>query len=182
MLGLTLSLSSCVRWNIGDRIRQSAETRTGADIAHPVDGKVYNGRYVCAPEVTYRPKSRWVYAGLHSRPAAATEVKPTGRVIIAEIEPAHGKEPARFVRSVRALPAGATSAQLMPIPPATEASYGSMACNLNEKGRYTTVAAAPFYVIDPVLNVLSTPFYWCYVGVKTLVTGSEPQWELPEGE
>ncbi len=179
LCGLSLTLSSCVRWNIGDRIRHSAETRTGVNISRPVDGLIYNGRYVCAPEVTYRPKSLWVYGGLRERPVAATQVKRTGRIVIAEIKPAKDKEPARFVRSVRSLPAGATAAPFHRRPPLTEASLGTTVCNHGENGKWIQMAAAPFYVIDPALNVLSTPFYWAYVGIKTLVTGEDPQWEIP---
>ncbi len=182
LFALSLTLSSCVRWNIGERIRQGSETRTGADIAHCVDGKLYDGRYVVAPEVTYRPKSRWVYAGLKPRPAEAADIKRTGRSIIAEIQPAQGQEPARFVRSVRALPAGAKATAFAPLPPATEDSLGTTACNHNRAGKHLRLAAAPFYVIDPLLNVVSTPFYWLYVGGKTLVTGQEPQWELPAAD
>ncbi len=172
-----LSLSGCVRWNFGERLREANAWHVGADTAHPVDGKLYGGRYVYAPVVEYVPRTPVVSAGLHATPAKAVHQRRSGRTVVAELEFPKGEAP-RFVRALPAMPADAVAHPYTLKLPATERSFGTMAINRVKKSRRARYFAAPHdYVVDPVLSIVSTPFYWLYVGGHIIVTGGDPGWE-----
>ncbi len=173
LVGCSLLFSSCVYWNIGSRLSEQGETRRGADIAHPVDGLLYGGRYMFAPEVEYVPRTPIISAGEHEMPSLATKVRRTGRVVVAEVEfPKKGG--ARFVRALRSMPADAQGLPFTRNLPATSRTYGTTVSNRTESGRYFRGASAPFtYVVDPVLSVFSTPIYWIYSGGRFMAKRDE---------
>ncbi len=99
-------------FNIGERIRQGGELRTGVDVNHPVGNCYYVYRspgggaefYVQAPEVSYRPQislvdiddidyalddskyvlARWMGIPYHAQ-TAVLDVQPTGRILCAHV-------------------------------------------------------------------------------------------------
>ncbi len=173
LLLASLCLTSCVRWNLGARVREAGEVRVGADISHPVDGMIYNGRYVFAPVVEYKPRTPLVYTSWEERPADAREQRRSGRTVVAEIAFPEGGSP-HFLRALRAMPEGAVPAPCTLNLPATERSFGTMASNREAKKRGIRAFAAPLdYVVDPVLSVVSTPFYWLYACGHNLFTGGK---------
>ncbi len=176
-LSCSLMFTSCVRWNLGARVREASETRMGADIAHPVDGKLYDGRYLFAPVVEYKPRTPIVSAGWYPSPAVATQQRRTGRTVVAEIEFPKG-EPVRFVRALHAMPKGVVGHPYTFNMRATERSFGTMVCDRSRQGRAARAAEAPLtYVVDPVLSLVSTPIYWVYLTGRMLVTGGRTGWE-----
>ncbi len=162
-----LLLPSCVRWNIGENIRERAEIRVGADVTQ---------RFVCkttqqllASEVTYRTSTPLI-ALLDDTDPAAREVTPTG--YLREVEPLPpGKRRSYFLpRNARTTvlerwqgappPEGdrEEACDLGYTPKADSTRWFGCAEVQREEG-YALAAtlAAPFdYLIDPALTAVSS--------------------------
>ncbi len=122
-----LLLPSCIfHAHTADRLRDPYTTYTGADIYHPVDGKIHytpkeaqksfiSEGYVVANEVTFTRKSKVMNTdNFYPGDDAAENFKPTGRQLVVKINAAGYQE------TLPALPKGLMS---MPAPTTDEERY-----------------------------------------------------------
>ncbi len=180
---LTLALSSCVvKSNIGDQIRDGNVVYTGADVRHPVDGKVYRTSdmnmyddvYVRAPEVTYTKYTPWFTVknkDLAEKQSEARNVRPTGNTLVVQAI-AYKNKPEFFRQQLTQMPAGVTGAQAESALGNCVEAYGEI--SKTELGWGKKIAAAPFdYFLDPVFTgvgtvgasvgwAVYTPFKWMW--------------------
>ncbi len=175
------ALTSClVQSNIGDRIREGAEVYTGADVRHPVDGKIYrtadmnsyDDAFVRAKEVTYMRHTPWLTEKKYLKNRAeAQQVTPTGRVLAVQVISFENR-PEFYRQTVPQLPAGVRAAQAVMTDDNRIESYGVI--SKTDCGPWRKAAAAPFdYLLDPVISGVSTvggsvgliiysPFKWMW--------------------
>ncbi len=174
-----LLLPACVQWNMGERIRESAETRVGADVTQ---------RFVCAetqqtlaPEVTYRADTPLVSFGRDVEPVAH-DVTPTGQLRVVELPAPKGARHMMLPRHVRTTVRERWAGTPQPGRAATphRISYRITADNARWLGtaerqrgdyyRLRAILAAPFdYCIDTALTVLSTTVALPLVGIPVLL-------------
>ncbi len=165
LLGAALLLSSCTRWHLGDRLRAPYTTYTGADLAHPVDGKIHHDKgldpekgersYVVAPEMTYRLRPQLTNTdSIKPVPPERVGFRPTGRTVVVEIsKPAHG--PAEY-REVPRLPRGLVAERHDSDSPSF---FPAELARREERPGWARRALIHScdYAVDPLLNVLTVP-------------------------
>ncbi len=163
-----LLLPSCITWDIGGHLKQKQTTYTGVDTAHPVDGKIYRPAYgkesyfyVTAPEVTYS----YAYPamgngfGMQVIHPAASNVRPTGRVVTAKVEPANrayiGSR--QQATAISALPQGLCAEETFADSHDAPAP-AVLSSHRNEPGfaRRALIGSCD-YVADPILNIITPP-------------------------
>ncbi len=177
----SLALSSCVvQSNIGDQIRDGGVVYTGADVRHPVDGKVYrtpdmnmyDDVYVRAPEVTYTKYTPcFAVKKDFKRQAEARDVRVTGNTVVVQAI-AYKNKPEFFRQKLNRMPAGVTAAPAQSVKDNSVEAYGEI--SKTEIGWGRKAAAAPFdYFLDPVFTGVGTvgasvgwavysPFKWMW--------------------
>ncbi len=175
----SLIIPGCVQWNIGERIREQAEVRVGADVTQ---------RFVCettrqllAPEVTYRAATPLITL-LDDKDPAAQELTPTGYLREVSLPPLKGvgyKLPRHARTTVRERWQGAPPPEsergeyVEPGYTPTADSVRWLGCaGVRQEEGYTLAAtlAAPFdYVIDPVLSAVSSAVAMPVFGFVLLV-------------
>ncbi len=161
-----LLLPACVQWNMGERIRESAETRVGADVTQ---------RFVCAetqqtlaPEVTYRAETPLITFLREDEDPAAREVTPTGQLRVVSLPRVKGLSyflPRRARTTVHERwtgnPHPAREEDAVPLgysPTADNARWlGTAERRREEDYALKAALAAPFdYCLDPVLSTASS--------------------------
>ncbi len=195
VVAVLLLLPSCVRWDIGQNIRECAETRVGVNpyerYACPADAPELASvalsdpqrpgrcRHVfLAPEVTYRMDSPFINSVPLSGPAEVSEVVPTGelRVVALYLRKPDGcqiRVGERYKGERAALTPYVEPEKSDRLPTLTEGGQNShrLGCvevRQDEGYFWYAAAAAPFdYLIDPALSLLSTPVFWGYAFVAS---------------
>lgn len=197
LIALLFSLSSCVSWQTGERLRAPYERYTGIDIDHPSDGKIYyrpargcqlpETCYVLASEKTYIKKVPLCQdvSGLFPQPKEqARDLRPTGRVVWVRLR---RNEEGNYVydRTVATLPKGvvADNAAISPL-----LVYAREIARQNGHKQYILpsehdsepkprlfqpglsrriLICGCDYVVDPVLSIASFPIIMGYYIVTT---------------
>ncbi len=179
---LILLAPACTRWHVADRLRDVHTTYTGVNIYQPVDGKIYyregknygmEPHYVIAPEVTYKRRTHLINsdgkANFYPLPAVSQNLRPTGRVVVAEFDYCHG-----FRGIHPALPEGLVSKEApkenqgsirprgaVHWRPEGNAPMDSLGILSQQEeppgiGRRLLIGTCD-YVVDPLLNIISVP-------------------------
>ncbi len=175
LLLLSLLLPSCVRWNIGERIRSATAVYVGADTRHPVDGKIYRSNcqvYMYAPEVTFRMRLAIVepFAVKVWPRRTGLDVTPTGRIVLVENDWIDGpKLVDELPPDCRVLEGGNWTAELH--FPIENNELGLLPGGQNSRGSLgAQIFAAPFdYCIDPLLSAVTSPLWLPILGIYMLL-------------
>ncbi len=169
-LAVALLLPSCLQWNIGENIRESAERRIGIDptaLYHCGKGK--DGVTV-AREMSYKADTPLVNTIPLPAPAAAYDAKPTGYYREAELhyrklDGMRATVGERYEVGGRKLERRASGPLCDDLSEFDTRSMGSVERVRGPWYPAAVVAAAPFdYVVDPALSVVTTPFLWVGCG------------------
>ncbi len=176
----TVLLPSCAQWNIGKKIRESAETHIGIN-----DRMQYNYHeeslpegyrlHYIAPELRYRLRTPLVdyrafdevgerYYAYASR-VVEDDIVPTGRLRHVTDTKMPGEASRTEIGDVCETPVEKLTRrpglESRSTPIASRTHLGSAGRERSTWYPAAVVAAAPFdYLIDPVLSVASTPFLW----------------------
>ncbi len=173
-----LLVPSCVQWNIGENIREGAETRVGADVTQRLFCP--ETQQLLAPEVTYRADTPLIAFGGGDDPAAH-DVTPTGHWRVVDLPPAKPRgyflpfsaRTTVLERCASAPQAGVDDRgrELNYSPTADNARWLGTAERRREEGyALRTVFAAPFdYCVDPLLSALSTAVAVPVIGTPLLI-------------
>ena len=174
MATLALTLSSCVKMQIGECIRASTTVRVGVTQTSQADKRYYwiagESCYEYVPEVTYRwnPKAIKLRTIKGLWPAeAAFDITPTGRTHLVEFsrgEPYRLKEalPPHAEMHMRPVVKLKDIQNALPDNQVSDWRYlGSFSVGSASRGSTgACVLAAPFdYCLDPLLSIAASPLY-----------------------